>query len=158
MRVWTKKREIINWYIEKKDWTEDDYKMQMEKHDVYEDFPGESNGCFGLLGKTPLDLDAINAEIESIKNQIEEIEATADANADHLSVEERKEKYSGKVFVVLKKDNQMQKIVDEGGDGLFMKGLKKFCGCFFDASSLWEFKRAPEPTDINWQNLGIGPI
>lgn len=81
--------------------------MQMEKHDAYDDFPGESNGCFGLLGKTPLNLDEINAEIEAVQQQIDEIEATADVNAEEISVEERKEKYSGKVFVVLKKDIHM---------------------------------------------------
>ena len=130
--------------------------MQMEKHDAYEDFPGESNGCFGLLGKTPLNLDEINDEIKNIQEQIDEIEATADVNAEGVSAEERKEKYSGKVFVVLKRDIHMQKVIDAEGDNLLMKFLKKVCTCCFDASSLWEFRRAPEPTDINWENLGIG--
>ena len=52
----------------------------------------------------------------------------------------------------------MLTLVSASTDNLFMRVLKFFCCCFFDASSFWEFKRAPEPTDINWENLGIGTI
>lgn len=68
------------------------------------------------------------------------------------------EKYTGKVFVVLKTDADMIKLVRSSVDNLFMRTLKFFCGCCFDPANLWEYKRAPEPTDINWENLGIGPI
>jgi hypothetical protein len=27
--------------------------------------------------------------------------------------------------------------------------------CCFDKSSLWKFQRAPEPTDIYWENLHV---
>lgn len=50
----------------------------------------------------------------------------------------------------------MQKVIDSIGDNLLVKFYKVFCSCFFDASSLWEFYRAPEPSDINWQNMGVG--
>jgi len=32
------------------------------------------------------------------------------------------------------------------------------CCCCWKKSSLWFFERAPEPTDIYWENLGINQI
>ena len=58
-RVLLKKRELINWYCDKRKWTEDEYKNQCGRHDHYEDFPCESAGLFGCFAKTPLDLEAI---------------------------------------------------------------------------------------------------
>lgn len=68
------------------------------------------------------------------------------------------EKYTGKVFVVLKKDTHMTKVIGDEGDNLIVRFCKAFCGCFFDTASLWEFRRAPEPSDINWQNMGVGMV
>ena len=75
-----------------------------------------------------------------------------------ISREERMEKYTGKVFVVLKKDTHMTKVIGDEGDNLIVRFCKAFCSCFFDSSSLWEFRRAPEPSDINWQNMGVGMV
>lgn len=33
--------------------------------------------------------------------------------------------------------------------------LVPFC---FNENDLWRFERAVEPSDINWENLGVGPI
>lgn len=44
---------------------------------------------------------------------------------------------------------------------LFLLGiLQTFCCCcdILDPKKTWTFKRASEPTDINFQNLGIGVI
>jgi len=59
-------------------------------------------------------------------------------------------KYTGKVFVIIKNDADMAKVIDEVGDNLIVRFYKTFCSCFFDSSALWEFHRAPEPSDINW--------
>lgn len=67
-------------------------------------------------------------------------------------------KYTGKVFVIIKNDADMAKVIDEVGDNLIVRFYKTFCSCFFDSSALWEFHRAPEPSDINWQNMGIDPV
>lgn len=70
--------------------------------------------------------------------------------SENISREDRMTKYSGKVFVVLKTDEDMIKLIEDEGDNILSKICKMFCGCFYDASSLWTFKRAPEPSDINW--------
>lgn len=150
MRMLMKKRELINWYMEKKGWSEEQYKENCGKFEDFDDFPAESEGLFGCFAKTPLDLDFITSEIERVEAAIDDIEATASVAEDGSSREERMEKYTGKVFVVLKRDDQMQKVVDSVGDNLLVKFYKIFCSCFFDSSSLWEFYRAPEPSDINW--------
>jgi len=49
----------------------------------------------------------------------------------------------------------MLKIVKDSKDGNFMAVVKFFFGCCFDKSSLWKFERAPEPTDIYWENLHV---
>jgi hypothetical protein len=66
------------------------------------------------------------------------------------------EKYTGKIFVVLKNDKDMAKVIEDVGDNLLVRFGKTFCSFCYDSSSLWEFYRAPEPSDINWQNMGIG--
>lgn len=49
----------------------------------------------------------------------------------------------------------MLKVVKNSKDGNFMKLLKFLFRCCFDKSSLWKFQRAPEPTDIYWENLHV---
>ena len=38
-REWLKKREMINWYIEKEGWTIDDYKAKTSNWEMFKDFP-----------------------------------------------------------------------------------------------------------------------
>lgn len=136
-RILLRKREIINWYCEKKNWQTDQYKNQMATHDIYEDFPCESEGLMGCFAKTPLDLDAIETELEQVQKQIEEVEATTDVNAENVSREDRIEKYTGKIFVVLKTDQDMDKVIDEVGDNLFVRFFKTFCTFCYDSNQLW---------------------
>jgi hypothetical protein len=62
-----KKRELINWYCEKNDWSTDDFKEQCGRYEDHEDFPCEREGLFGCFARTPLDVDAIQAELESVQ-------------------------------------------------------------------------------------------
>lgn len=36
-----------------------------------------------------------------------------------------------------------------------MRMIKFFFGCCFEKHNLWKFERAPEPTDIYWENLHV---
>lgn len=49
----------------------------------------------------------------------------------------------------------MLKVARESKDGNFMKLIKFLFGCCFDKHNLWKFERAPEPTDIYWENLHV---
>lgn len=77
---------------------------------------------------------------------------------ESITREERMEKYTGKIFVVLKRDDHMGKVIESIGDNYIVRFGKTFLPCCFDKTSLWAFYRAPEPSDINWQNLGVGPV
>lgn len=66
------------------------------------------------------------------------------------------EKYTGKIYVVFKTAADMDKVTAAPEDNILVDTFVSLFSCCFDASRLWKFERAPEPTDINWQNLGIG--
>lgn len=68
-----KKRELINWYNEKKGWSDDEYKSNCANFEDFDDFPAESEGLFGCFSKTPIDLDHVLSEVERIEAAIEEI-------------------------------------------------------------------------------------
>jgi hypothetical protein len=53
----------------------------------------------------------------------------------------------------LKKPADMLRVVKDSKDGNFMALIKYLFRCCFAKSSLWKFERAPEPTDIYWENL-----
>ena len=50
----------------------------------------------------------------------------------------------------------MARVSAEPEDNVLVAIFKSVCSCFLDESSMWKFERAPEPSDINWQNLGVG--
>ena len=64
--------------------------------------------------------------------------------------EERVEKYTGRIYVVLKKVKDMESVINTQDDGLFKSICKILFSCCLDSSSLWHFRRAAEPSDINW--------
>jgi hypothetical protein len=85
--------------------------------------------------------------------------------------EQREERYTGIIFVVLKNTKDMELVAKSDSEGfgaelarairlLLLSILQTiFCCCdILDAKKTWTFKRASEPTDINFQNLGIGLI
>lgn len=40
-------------------------------------------------------------------------------------------------------------------EGLCFWLYKLLCGCCLDKDDYWKFERAPEPTDVNWENMGL---
>jgi hypothetical protein len=38
---------------------------------------------------------------------------------------------------------------------ILKRTIKSICFCCSDKTSTWYFERAPEPSDIMWQNLGV---
>jgi hypothetical protein len=51
---------------------------------------------------------------------------------ESVTREDRLEKYTGKVIVVLKRDLHMTKVVDEIGDNLLVRAAKVLCPCAYD--------------------------
>lgn len=48
-RILLKKRELVNWYCEKKNWSEDEYNEQRGRFDEHDDFPCEREGLTGCF-------------------------------------------------------------------------------------------------------------
>jgi hypothetical protein len=59
------------------------------------------------------------------------------------------------VFVVFERPGDCYKVANgqSGGLARFCKGL---VSCCFDKEDFYRWDRAPEPTDVYWENLGVG--
>ena len=98
-----KERELIKWYCGQKSWTEDQYRKNESTWEEFEDFPVRSSMC----SKEPLKLADVDYDLENVKAEIKAQEATVavddgDSEVETISKEDRKAKYTGKIFVVLK--------------------------------------------------------
>lgn len=90
---------------------------------------------------------------KSIQGSIEDYERRAESSKTEQS--EQKSQFTGIVFIILKKPSDMLNVVKNSKNGYFMSLIKFLFRCCFDKSSLWKFQRAPEPTDIYWENLHV---
>ena len=87
-----------------------------------------------------------------MEKEIEKVEErAADKEGDRV---ERKEQFTGVVFVVLKNESDKNKLIEYRHYNWKLSLKRKWCKYLCDFK-FWEFKRAPEPSDIIWQNLGI---
>lgn len=96
----------------------------------------------------PLDLETIRTEISEVKNEIEEME-----KKDHESQEELERLFTGTVFVILNYETDAQKVIHKSEKGILKRIAMFFFPCAFDEEDYWEWSRAPEPSDIQWENL-----
>jgi hypothetical protein len=49
----------------------------------------------------------------------------------------------------------MHIVLDNQRTGLGFWLYKFLCGCCLEKDDYWVFKRAPEPSDVNWENMGL---
>ena len=105
-----------------------------------------------MCSKEILDPKVIAAEVAACEEKIKEFEAQASNDADP---EEQRSTFTGKVFVVLNKPKDCLKVL-KSQDGYLLRLFKNLCGCCLDESAFWRFDRAPEPSDIFWENLNVG--
>ena len=61
------------------------------------------------------------------------------------------------IFVSFKKQSHVS-IVIAGQSNIFVRIFKTIFSAFFPVTSTWRFQRAPEPSDIFWENLEVGDI
>lgn len=71
----------------------------------------------------------------------------------------------GTAFIVLKSQQDLATVINLNDDSVFSRiinwiGEKLCCCCYTEENSIsrikHHFKRAPEPTDVFWDNLGVG--
>jgi len=101
-------------------------------------------------------MEDINARLKDINEKIEEFEKKATEGGDDQA--KLAESFTGVCFVVMKSPKDAMKVCLKQ-PLWFVSKLKSFfsvcTGCCFDVSDFWLFERAPEPTDVFWENLGV---
>lgn len=94
-----------------------------------------------------------------MKEYREKIETNEEfATNERSTKEDRIKKYTGKVFVVLKNLKDAKYIIRKSKSNICLSIMRLACPCFVSKKDLMTFERAPEPSDIHWQNLSIGPF
>ena len=148
---------LVQGYCKKNNFNESKYRdLTRDPDNCPDDFPKWP----GLCGRRLVDLDEIEKEAEEVQKQIKSFEskATVDLSkdADDNAMFARESSFTGVCFVIMNKPVDCLKVL-ESQDSFFYGKLKRFLGCFvcMDNSSYWWFERAPEPTDIFWENLDV---
>ena len=114
-----------------------------------------------MCGRGVVVVDEVDKEIEEVQKQIKNFEAKAteelEEGADDNKVFAQESSFTGVCFVILNKPVDCLRVL-EAQDSFFFGLIKRFLGCFvcMDNSGYWWFERAPEPTDIYWENLDVG--
>jgi hypothetical protein len=93
-------------------------------------------------------LETIRTEINDVKAEIEAME-----KKDAGSQEELEDLFTGTVFVILNHENDAQKVINRSEKGILRRITMFVFPCSFDEEDYWEWTRAPEPSDIQWENL-----
>ena len=124
---------------------EEAYKTDMASDKLPKGFPkrkDKSKKC----GSMPIDIDAVRTELEETQEKITELET---ANLG--------ERFLGVVFCIVERPSDASKVID-GQLGPAYKTIISIicclCSSCFDKGFYWNYMRAPEPSDIYWENLG----
>lgn len=117
-----------------------------------EDFPKRKTGLFSseiiITEKMEEEMKVIDAEIDKL---------TANVSEDNTDTDSKRGNFTGIVFVVLKTQKDMYKVLN-GQPSSYSRVWNYLTFCCRDKSDFWYFERAPEPSDIYWENLGTWQI
>lgn len=72
-------------------------------------------------------------------------------------IEQQKALFTGVVFVILKKPADVLKVLGHQHNS-FIQVLQNFFCCCCAKKNKWNFRRAPEPSDIFWENLNASTV
>lgn len=152
MQEFQAKKALVEDWMQTRGFGDDDYRKKMESGEVMRDMPTqEGEGC--CAGKVPLNLDTVNEGLEEYKAKVEGRED--EANSNEASAEVRQSKFTGTIVIVCKKQSEMYTVLNKQRNGCCWTIIKMFCGCCLEKDDYWMFERAPEPSDINWENMGL---
>ena len=141
-----KQKMQVDAYCEKEKINLDKYKTYIKEGNTPDDFPKVPKLC----GGPAINPDEVDAELQKVQDEIKVLE---DRAKDEGSKEDQEESFTGIVFVVLKTPRDCLKVLDNQ-DGIISGKIKRFFfGCCMENESQWLFERAPEPSDIFWENL-----
>jgi len=136
-------------------------KAYMEEHscdkEVYlevingEKCPKDAPKRGGLCSKRPCVPEELDAELADLEERLVELEKLA----SNESPEGQKASFTGVVFVVLNKPAVCSELLQRQETRYCRKFFRNICSCCFCGVSSWTFERAPEPTDIFWENMNV---
>lgn len=92
--------------------------------------------------------------LEHCEKRIESLEAKFGTGGEDAA--SREASFTGKCFVVLAKQADMHKVCDSQDQSILRWLYRHSCAACGSAESTWEWSRAPEPSDISWENMQIG--
>lgn len=105
-----------------------------------------------MCSSAVLDLDEVEREFDEVQELIKGFEDRAGATGD---AEEQEAAFTGIVFVVFEKPSDCYRVA-AAQSGFLMRIWKSLCCCCYEKEDFYRWDRAPEPTDVYWENLGVG--
>ena len=121
-----------------------------------EDYPRINTSCGGLCGPRPVTLAEVREELQQVEARIEYFEKQATDEADP---EKQRKSFTGIVFIVFQNPQDCLKATANNN---WFPITKMIARTFFPCCTpdSWKFllERAPEPSDIYWENMGVSSI
>ena len=143
----SKKKGIIQFFCKEKGIDEDEYKKN--QGDDPDDYPRWKSGT---CSTAVLNLDEVEEEFDAVAELIKGFEDRAGNAGDS---EDQEAAFTGIVFVVCQWPSDCYK-VSERESGFMGRVCKSWFSCCLAKEKLYRWDRAPEPTDVYWENLGVG--
>eukprot|EP00347_Sterkiella_histriomuscorum_P022863 403336874 len=110
----------------------------------------------GICKSYTITLEQINKSIEKAQKEMIDFE-------QNLAPGSKEDLYIGTAFIVLQTQRDQQTLINLYDDSIWTRLTQwisnKFCSCCGDQEKVTaenRFQRAPEPTDVYWDNLNIG--
>lgn len=99
--------------------------------------------------------------MEEIENNIIDLKDKIAKYEENLAVDTSINLYVGTAFIVFQKPTHAHMVLSSQDDSLLIYTLKllwrNFCCCFVskNSASNFQFAKAPEPSDVYWENMNI---
>lgn len=124
------------------------------------DVPTQYEGNFCCGKNIPLDYDIVESKLKYAESVVESLqqEVNLEDNEDDNTMMRRKNKFTGKGFVVLKSQNLAYDVAARSQMSCLRWTGKNFCPFCCNKRDLWEIERATEPSDVYWENMQIGAL
>ena len=107
----------------------------------------------GLCGKKTVNSAEVEEELKEVEEQIKTFEKQASEDADAGAQEEA---FTGIVFIIFKNPQECLRVLQANSTFPVTKFIMRtFFSCCLPRRWKYVFERAPEPTDIYWENMGV---
>jgi len=98
--------------------------------------------------------------MEEIENEIIDLKVKIQEYEENLSVDTSINLYNGVAFIVFQKPTHAYAVLNSQDHSLLFYTLqllwRSFCCCFVSKdASQFQFAKAPEPSDVYWENMNV---